>query len=259
MHIVNRSFSVLLLLVSVALGQEPPPPAFPPGYRLLYASHFDAGLDRAIGEQKPAPDSIVIVDAPDGSPRKSLRVTLQKSEDYTHVANGAPRSELSFGRLFRLEPGKDYLVEWSTFLPVDHQFDLKQLESITQIHHGLPIGSPPFMLAMHGENYEVIVLGLQKDDLKKATHPIGSARADLGHWVKWRLHYVADFTGTQSVTELFKNGAQVINANGEPNAYIDDRKAYWKMGIYKWNWQKNPSDVTTRTIFYGDLTVAVKD
>jgi len=77
--------------------------------------------------------------------------------------------------------------------------------------------------------------------------------------VKWRLHYSPDATGAQAITQVYKNDALVLHAAREPNAYAGDEKAYLKLGIYKWGWKNQPSDVTSRTLFYGNVTVTVKD
>jgi hypothetical protein len=225
---------VKCLIISVvwsftsAIGQDM---RIPDGYWSLYATHFNAGLDPNIDQQKPTEESITVVDAPGKLSARCVRVTMRRTDDFSKVANGAPRSELSFGRQFRIQPGKDYLFEWSTFLPADHQFDHQQLESITQIHHGLRTGSPPFMVVLNGDRYQVEVRGGASERLKKSVHPLGSANIDHGKWVMWRLHYRADASGANAVLKVFKNEIIALDASGEPNAYADDTQAYWKMGI----------------------------
>jgi hypothetical protein len=231
----------------------------PSGYRLLYQTNFNGGLDPEIIQQKPQGESIMLVQALGGVANKCLQVTVQKEDDFSKVANGAPRSELSFGRQFRITPGRDYVINWSTFLPVDHRFDYQQLECITQIHQSLNTGSPPFMLLLNGDKYQVEVRGGPSDRIKKSVHPLSSAVADRGKWVKWRLQYRPDSTGATAELELFKNQVLVLDATGKPNAYADDTQAYLKMGIYKWDWQKKPSDVRSRKLFYGDIFVGVKE
>ena len=48
----------------------------------------------------------------------------------------------------------------------------------------------------------------------------------------------------------------VVHAVGRPNAYPGDQKAYLKIGIYKWWWLTRPSDVTQRTMYYGDVEIS---
>jgi len=251
--------SVLAALIPFALAAQETRPSPPAGYERVYATNFNESLDPDINRQAPAKDSLTLVDAPGGKPGRCLRVTMQQTDDFSAVANGSPRSELAFGKQFRIEPGKDYLIEWSTFLPLDHRFDEQQPESITQIHQSLSRGSPPFMLTLTGDEYQVEIRGGESDDLKTNKHRWGSAAGDLGKWVEWRLHYVADAKGPQAVLQLFKDEVLVLDASGQPNAYAGDTLAYWKLGIYKWGWKKKPSDVSTRTLYCGDLFVNVKN
>ncbi|MEP6668011.1 MAG: heparin lyase I family protein [Chthoniobacter sp.] len=258
MKIPPRFLCLLLTVASASFGQDKDAATAAPGYHLVYAAKFDTTIDPTIVQQKPTPDSLT-VDAPGNLATKCLRVSMQQTDDYSKVANGSPRSELSFSRLFLFAPGKDYLVEWSTFIPVDFQFDGQQTEGITQIHHGMRTGSPPFMLALRGNTYQVELRGGPKEQIKTTKHPLDNAEADRGHWVKWRLHYSPDATGAQAITQVYKNDALVLDAVHEPNAYAGDEKAYLKLGIYKWGWKNQPSGVTSRTLYYGDVTVAVKD
>lgn len=249
----------LAAILPLALNAQEILPSPPSGFQLLYATSFSDGLDTAISQQAPGPESLIIVERPDGGPGKCLRVRMQQAEDFSAVANGSPRSELAFGRQFRIEPGKDYVFEWSTFLPLDHRFDELQPESITQIHQSLSRGSPPFMLTLTGDEYQVEIRGGESESLKTNKHRWGSASGDLGKWVKWRLHYVPDAKGPNAVLHLFKNNIRDLDASGQPNAYAGDTLAYWKLGIYKWGWKKKPSDASSRTIFYRDFFVYVKN
>ena len=249
-------FGVLICSLATCIAD---PPLIPAGYRVLFQTHFDGGLDEAIGRQAATPDSLAVVDAPGGRQGRSVRVTMNQTDDFSKVANGSPRVELAFARQFHLEAGKDYLVEWSTFLPHVHAFDAKQPESIAQIHQSASTGSPPFMLYMKDDHYRAHIRGGPADRLTITKFDIGSADADRGKWIAWRLHYVPDSTGAKAILQLSKNGTPVAELSGKPNAYADDTKAYWKMGIYKWAWKRDASDVVTRTVFYGDLLVMVKE
>ncbi len=254
---MKRVWISLALLTACSLkaaGEE----RGPPGYRALYATDFTGGLDPRINQQRPTDISLMIVDSPGGRGGKCLRVTMRRSDDFSKVANGAPRSELSFGGQFRLKEGADYLLAWSTFIPVEHRFDSQQPESIAQIHQSLRTGSPPFLLMLGDRQYQVDIRGGRADHLIKTGRSLGSAEGDLGKWVHWRLHYIADSTGSAAVLRLFKNGALVLDASGKPNAYANDQDAYLKVGIYKWAWKKSASDVEIRTLFYDDISAAVK-
>jgi hypothetical protein len=49
-----------------------------------------------------------------------------------------------------------------------------------------------------------------------------------------------------------------VNAIGLPNSYPDEKSAYLKIGVYKWWWITRPSDVSERTMYYGDVEIIEK-
>ncbi|RKU03962.1 hypothetical protein C7H84_06820 [Burkholderia sp. Nafp2/4-1b] len=55
------------------------------------------------------------------------------------------------------------------------------------------------------------------------------------------------------MTEVFRNDERVVHAAGVPNAFPNDRHAYFKLGLYKWWWKTRASDAAERTMYYGDI------
>jgi hypothetical protein len=197
---------------------------------------------------------MTLQNAPCAPSEPALRVSIRQQDDYSRVANGVPRAEISFAGRFTFEAGREYLVTWSTCLPADFPFDSKQPEGIGQIHEGVPKGSPPWGMTLIGDRYQVQL----RDGSQVQTRDIGSATGDRGHWVQWALHYRPDASGASAITELSKDGAAALSANGVPNAYPGDSQAYFKIGIYKWWWQERPSDVSALTMFFGDVVARAK-
>jgi hypothetical protein len=68
--------------------------------------------------------------------------------------------------------------------------------------------------------------------------------------VKW----APDSTG---LVEVWRDGNRVFSANGK-NKYDDGHAVYIKFGIYKWDWQSNPSKSNTdrRIMHYDSLRIA---
>jgi len=255
---LRLSLSVALMIAAAAHGAEDRI-QLPVGYRSLYFTDFASGIDGGLMQQKPRSESLMTVVAPGNRPGKVLRASIEKGDDFSPVANGAPRAEISFGPRVRFQTGREYLIDWSTFLPGDYAFDSRQPEGITQIHQGPNLGSPPFGIALAGSRYLVELRGAEGARPAVDRNDIGDARADQGKWVGWRLRYLPDATGVNGRLELFKNGALVLDRNGRPNAYVGDNNSYFKIGIYKWWWKERPSDVTSRTLYFGDVTIAVKE
>jgi hypothetical protein len=121
-------------------------------------------------------------------------------------------------------------------------------------HEGAPQGSPPWSLTLVGDRYQAQL----RDGARVQTRDIGGAAQDRGRWVQWMLRYRPDSSGAGAITELERDGARVLSANGVPNAYPNDNRAYFKIGIYKWWWKERPSNVSERTIFFGDVFAEVR-
>jgi hypothetical protein len=224
------------------------------GFQTIYQTKFDSDIDHGLMVQQPTPSSITIANAPCQPSRRAVRVSIRQQDDYSRVANGVPRAEIGFGGRFTFQQGREYLLRWSTCLPAGYQFDSRQPEGIGQIHEGAAQGSPPWSMTLVGDRYQVQM----RDGTRVQTRDIGPAATDRGHWVQWTLRYRPDATGASALTELTKDGAQVLAANGIPNAYPNDNRAYFKIGIYKWWWKERPSDVSERTAFFGDVSAGVR-
>ncbi len=245
---------VAILIPALAYAQDFSRNA-PPGYTIIYSTNFNNGFDSRLQLQAPDSSSLVIVDSPGDHGGKAVKIEINDSDNFSSVANGVPRAEVSLANIVRFQAHKDYFIAWSTYLPGDYQFDFKQPESIVQIHEGPNKGQPPLGIELVQGHYQVDLRG----GPESGQHiDIGDAQEDKGRWVEWNLHYNADPTGEESVTELYKNGVIVLNKNGVPNAYPQDNRSYFKIGIYKWWWQTRPSDVTTRILYFTDVGIWTK-
>ncbi|MCX4161560.1 MULTISPECIES: heparin lyase I family protein [Paraburkholderia] len=225
------------------------------GYERVMNAEWEEGIPAFAGVQGPSTQSIS-VRRERATGAAMLHVEMNRSDSFSKVANGTPRAEVSLGAV-RFESGRDYVLEWSTLLPVDFKFDIHQPEIITQIHQGSASGSPPFALLTYNQHYELNVRSDAKGSLQ--VFRFGSLPGDLGRQVCWRLHYVPDSTGQSSVTELYKDGVPVYVQHGKGNAYAHDNEAYLKLGIYKWLWFSEPDDIGSRSMDFGDVALYRRD
>lgn len=222
---------------------------------VVYRSAWRDGLDPRLSVQAPARDSISTVAIPEfgGS---FLKISMRRSEDFSRVASGTPRAEVVFGAVARFALGQEYEVRWSTMLPPNYKLDSLQPEIITQVHQSRNTGSPPFSLMLDGGRYQVEVRGGANQVLRSFS--FGTPVLDEGKIVNWVLRYRPDDKGEGAITDLFKDGVRVVNALGLPNSYPDEKSAYLKIGIYKWWWVTRPSDVSERTMYYGNVEISEK-
>jgi hypothetical protein len=241
--------------LTVEWSNDPEMQTWATTYDLLYGTDWQNGISPQIGVQAN-PGDISVVDDPIVSGKKAIRASISIAEDFSHVANGSPRAELSFPAPIRFAQGPDYLIQWSTFLPTNFAFDSKQPMIITQIHQGPASGTPPIALVLMGNDYEISERGVEYPGNISVANGMCCASADRGKWVHWTLRYVSDDSGQHALIELYKNGTSVYAARGVANAYPNDQNAYLKIGLYKPDWILQPSDVTQSTIFYGPVYVS---
>lgn len=222
-------------------------------YEQLYNSKWTQGIDSDLDIQAPR-DAISVVNSPVFH-GPALRISIHRSDDFRKVANGTPRGEIAFARIFRFEPDTLYEVNWSTSIPPGYIFDSLQPELFTQVLQGPEggIGPPPFSIRFVDGRYQVEIRSAAK--AAPRVFVFGDPAADRGNIVHWTLRYRPDHTGTKAVTDLLMDGASVVHCEGCGNAYANDRGAYLKMGIYKWWWQSKPSDASDRMLYFGTVNV----
>ncbi|WP_175884030.1 heparin lyase I family protein [Burkholderia sp. BCC0044] len=248
-----RSSVVLAACLVASACQAGPHDGLPEGTH-FYRSDWARGIDSRLRLQVPAPQNIA-TGGISGIRGPLLRVMMRRSQNFSGVASGTPRSEVSFFPVFRFVNGRDYEVRWSTVIPADYRFDARQPELIAQLHQGSNDGSPPFALLLNAGTYEVDVRGAPGTPSR--SFAFGDPSADRGRLVRWVLRYRPDDRGIDALTEVFRNGERVVHATGVPNAFPNERQAYFKIGLYKWWWKTRPSDVTDRTMYYGDVEMEV--
>jgi hypothetical protein len=248
-------YLVLCIVASLAWACAPVVKA--DSWQTLFETDWRTGIDPGIAVQTPRRTSIEVVDSlPVGGP--ALKVTIRRTDNFQSVANGSPRAEIDFARLFLIARDTEYEISWSTMLPKDFKFDMAQPEILVQIHQGSNAGSPPVAILLDGKRYVLEVRGSGKAVPRR--YDLGDAASDLERKVPWLLRYRADHTGAESETLLYKGGVLVARCAEQcANAYPDDDHAYLKLGVYKWWWTERPTDVMERTVFYGPVEVRQRE
>ncbi|WP_084168358.1 heparin lyase I family protein [Paraburkholderia acidipaludis] len=219
----------------------------------IFRSSWKSGIDERVVVQAP-PGAISVVQG-HNSDKSLVRVSVRRSDNFNGVANGTPRAELAFAKIFHFIPGITYEVAWSTGIPENYQFDSRQPELFTQILQGPKggLGSPPFSIRFVNGRYQVEIRDARDDPAH--IFVFGNPASDRGKMINWRLIYKADHSGVNSITELYMNGTRVVNCPGCGNAYKGDADSYLKIGIYKWWWKSRPTDVEDRTLYFGNVEV----
>nr|WP_241030623.1 heparin lyase I family protein [Paraburkholderia sp. Ac-20347] len=217
-------------------------------YRLIYREDWSDGISKEIKVQRAKIDDIKTIS--EVGIDNALRVTINKSEDFSRVANGKPRAEIILPTPVRFLQGHDYIIRWSTKIPLDFGFYTSQ--AITQMHQEQSSGSPPLMLALTQRGYVLHQRGAS--DKTEQVIDICCALKERGRWVFWELHYRPGADGKNSVTNLKKDGETVVDLIDMENSYPNDNAAYFKLGIYLPGGWKS-SKMGPITLFYGPVSV----
>lgn len=226
------------------------------GYRMVMHVDWRDGIPRWVGVQTATANAATIVKSEQQSEPR-LRIQISRSDPFGHVANGVPRAEVSLGAT-KFVNGTEYLLDWSTTLSPDFSVDFAQPEIVTQIlQGGRALGAPPVALVINGDHYELRVHSGQPHSMR--AHKFGSIADDRGRTVCWRLHYIPGAVGEKSVTELYKDGQRVVSEYDQGNAYAGEQNASLKLGVYKWLWLAQTSDVRNLVLEYGNVRLYRKE
>lgn len=248
---------LLMLIVTIparADSEQYGEPASDASWIVMANVNWSMGPGGAVAVQANPGDVEIVLD-PDDASRRALKVTIARHENFSNVANGAPRAEVLMREPATFSQGFDYLLSWSTYIPGDFTFDSEQMVIITQIHQSLKEGGPTVALTLLGENYYISTRGGMQVQKTTARAEICCADRDKGRWVRWLLRYVPDDSGKHSLTQLWKDGNSVFLSEHVANAYPGDQDAYLKIGLYKAGWGRELSEVETITMLYGPVSI----
>ncbi|MFM0052665.1 heparin lyase I family protein [Caballeronia grimmiae] len=243
---LKRGVLVALMLVSSTVAAQTP--------QVLFQSQWEHDIGQSVGVQA-SPRGITFVDDPAHEYARVMRASISHNEDFSRIANGAPRAELLLPPPVRFVQGHTYRIQWSTMLPAGTRFDSQQFVIVTQVHQDAKSGPPALALSLQGARYAISQRGGAQYQKVSAAQWLCCADSDVGKWVHWELIYRPRESGNDAYTELRRDGNIVFQARGLPNAYPGDRGAYLKIGLYKPNWKKEPTDVDLVSMLYGPVTV----
>lgn len=221
---------------------------------VLFSTSWENGISPRLQREAPGADAVRVVSLDDTAIPRALEVTIRRGCNYAKVAGGTPRAELVFSGIARFTRGREYVIDWQTYIPGDYVIDKQQSEVISQIHQGVRSGYPTFALFI-SEAGKYGVRTRSGEGRPSEGKQFGDPAQDRGRLVSWRLRYIPDDTGRLALSELTKDGEEVFKISGVPNAYASDDGAYFKLGLYKSDWQKRPSDVDVRKLYFGRISI----
>ncbi|GLS05461.1 hypothetical protein GCM10007860_26140 [Chitiniphilus shinanonensis] len=197
------------------------------------------------------------------SGKKSLAVQLRNTDPLVSSGKRAELSKLDIG-----ENGKSYAYGFSLYLPTDWKSDTSS-EGIAQWHvtgdPGDVARSPSLALMIQGDKW---IVAKRWDDQAISTsnslaalhyEVIYEAPLNKGKWEDWafevRWDYRPQAAGGTGYTRVWRNGVLVASVNA-PNSYNDQNQKYFKIGLYKWDWNNGAATQTTyRKLYIDDVRI----
>ncbi|MGW9440034.1 heparin lyase I family protein [Streptomyces sp. NPDC055607] len=209
---------------------------------------WEASADRTVpatapggfGKQWTSGNGPEIVTSPVRDGSYAARFQLDASDPL--VSNGK-RSEITQQDNQPLDVERWY--GFSLHLPSTWTYDTSA-EIVSQWHQcdaDCSGGSPPLALLTDEGRWKV--------DFRGDIIDLGAyATAKWTDWVfhvKWR-------TDGAGVLEVWRDGTRVLTRTGATHDG-GPRSPYFKFGIYKWDWNKGPTDTSQRVMFYDSLRI----
>ncbi|TJZ65634.1 hypothetical protein FAZ21_18035 [Chitiniphilus eburneus] len=209
------------------------------------------------------PGALLASDSVARSGKKSLAVQLRNTDPLVSSGKRAELSKLDVG-----ENGKSYAYGFSLYLPTDWKSDTS-MEGVAQWHvtgdPGDVARSPSLALMIQGDKW---VLAKRWDDQAISTsnslaalhyEVIYEAPLIKGKWEDWafevRWDYRPQAAGGIGYTRVWRNGVIVLSSNA-PNSYNDQNQKYFKIGLYKWDWNNGAATQTTyRKLYIDDVRI----
>ena len=168
------------------------------------------------------------------------------------------RTEAVLGSKGRFQFGKEYWIEFNYRYedwakdsdPEIGPFQIHTTPSSWNCNLGSAVGSAPFL--MMSSNDEARFVTYRGKVLWRG--PVQKKQ-----WMNISVHFKIS-TGNDGFVEAWKDGVSLGRVNGANSPKVDIcgkpmREPYFKMGVYKWNWQRVLTQSSRRQLFIDDLKI----
>ena len=230
--------NVAMLLVFIAARGAASP--------LLFVGDFESGSIYPFITQACCPNSITVVKSPARHGGFSARFELNYDDD---LAAGGKRAEVL--RPYDQphdEMNTDYWYGFSVLIPRDWVVE-SWPEIIAQWHDSSLLGlSPPLSLRIESDTF---ILNSRRDGGGVNGDDFWVGPVILAKWVDWVFH-VKWSSGPDGMIEVWQNGQLLVSRNG-PSIYSGNPIGpYFKMGLYKWLWNRGQYLLAQKRLIFFD-------
>lgn len=203
-------------------------------------------------------NSVNVVNNPDGTSGKCVRLHINYNEDFSGFLTGTPRAAIVLDyNKFHYEINNEYLIKFKTFLPLNFQYETTYSNPFAffDMHTTRDGGSSPNMIQIDKSSYQfksnIDMKFDSSDNLQKLIN-IYSITNDLGVWVSWINFYRPSYS-LNGRSIIWKDGNIIFDYKGF-TAYRNTN-SYQKFQMYKWDWKVLPTDTTDEVIYIKDIEI----
>lgn len=228
--------------------------------QVIYSNSFEEKLEKKGGTFEACCEkSIVTTRKVFKTGKKSLRFELNDTDS---DVEGGKRSEMIFRR--EETPNIERWYKFNTYFSSDYGIDslpeiIAQWHEVPDWNLGESWRSPPVSLQIKdGFWYVVIIWASEKVNTYKSISgqkKIKIGKVETGSWDEWVFHIKFSYQNKGRI-QLWRKGKLVLDYNG-PNYYNDEVGPYFKMGIYKWEWNSNNINrsIHKRVLYIDDVII----
>jgi hypothetical protein len=172
----------------------------------------------------------------------------------------APQTKSEFWYGFSNYFPKDYITDPTTEI-------VNQWQAFPDLALGEKWRSPPLAIEIKNNHFVVAVRWSNKrinttEDTQTSYFDIGEVKKE--QWLDWVVH--VKWTPTnQGILEVWQNDQLVLKRVSKPIGYYDSQYPYFKIGIYKWEWNNATTSTAQNRSYYidevrvGDMHATYKD
>lgn len=187
--------------------------------------------------------------------KKSARIELRDSDP--EIANGT-RAEITFIPASKKEQWYSFAMYFpaSAWAPDTYPEIISQWHAFPDEALGEQWRSPATKLLVVNDRLRLDIgyhtAKVNKDLEHEHKYDLGPLRKDAWQHFVFRIRHDASNKGE---IEVWQNGSKVLKHIGG-NSFNDDLLPFWKIGLYKWDWNSdNKTDVKRRVIYLDEVVI----
>lgn len=263
--LIDRSFGPLVAPISPPISSLFSSAI--PNQRTLFADTFDSDLSNFKVDSGAADTHGALIQPDPLMSGNALRIEVRRDDP---LANNKLRSEI-IPRVDRdeFEFDTDYFYQFRIYLPPDWETDTVS-DVVAQWHGrpdrdlGEPYRRPPLSFSIDGEQFDLVTRS-DAAQVNRTDEPgdtfteltAWSGPIERGRWIDWAFHIRWSYDNT-GIIRVWKDGQHVHTHRGA-NTYNDRTPPFFKLGVYKWIWTRNPdrSRVERRVMWLDDISIGI--